>query len=90
MFVCMNNLYTKSHVPRFSYGLLFMLQVSTLMNGHDVKLNLLLHSGDAVTRQLSIKISAQAMKYTGKPAATIQKETKEETLQADKGKLIHE
>ncbi|XP_029920271.1 protein-glutamine gamma-glutamyltransferase E-like [Myripristis murdjan] len=63
-------------------------EVSTPVNGQDVELKLLVHSSNGVSRPVSINISVQAMKYTGTPAATIQKEKKEETLQADKDLCI--
>ncbi|XP_070759192.1 protein-glutamine gamma-glutamyltransferase 2-like [Enoplosus armatus] len=59
-------------------------EVSKPMNGKDVSLQLVLHSEISDARPLSINVSVQAMRYTGSPAATIQTEVKEETLQPGK------
>lgn len=62
-----------------------VLQVSKPDNGKDVSLNLVVHSKSTVAIPLTINISVQAMKYNGTPAAKIQSEKKEETLQPTKG-----
>uniref|UniRef100_A0A4W6ERX5 Protein-glutamine gamma-glutamyltransferase 2 n=1 Tax=Lates calcarifer TaxID=8187 RepID=A0A4W6ERX5_LATCA len=59
-------------------------EVSKPMDGKDVSLRLVLHSESSVARPLSINISVQAMKYNGSPAANIQTEVKEETLEPGK------
>ncbi|XP_018533750.1 LOW QUALITY PROTEIN: protein-glutamine gamma-glutamyltransferase 2-like [Lates calcarifer] len=59
-------------------------EVSKPMDGKDVSLRLVLHSESSVARPLSINISVQAMKYNGSPAANIQTELKEETLEPGK------
>ncbi|MEQ2222170.1 hypothetical protein ILYODFUR_023257 [Ilyodon furcidens] len=46
-------------------------EVSKPVNGEDVNLNMILSSTSSVTRELSININAQAMKYTGQPAGNI-------------------
>lgn len=61
------------------------LQVSEPLNGEDVRLKLVMHSEIKVPRPLSIKISAQGMRYNGSPVVKIQNEVKEETLQPQKG-----
>ena len=60
-----------------------VLQAPNPVNGKDVRLRLVLHS--SVTRQLSVNISVQAMRYNGLPAANIQSEVKKATLHPLKG-----
>ncbi|XP_023131794.2 protein-glutamine gamma-glutamyltransferase E-like isoform X2 [Amphiprion ocellaris] len=55
-------------------------EVSRLINGKDVNLNLVLKSKDSDARPLSIHISVQAMNYNGRPTGKILAEDKEETL----------
>ncbi|KAM7401597.1 hypothetical protein PAMP_016902 [Pampus punctatissimus] len=56
-------------------------EVSKPVNGKDVHLNLVLHSESRVTRQLSINITVQGMRYNGSPVVSIQTEVKQEMLQ---------
>lgn len=62
-----------------------VLQVTKPENGKDVQLKLVVTSKTTVELQLSINISVQAMKHEGTPAANIQSEVKEVTLQPQKG-----
>ncbi|XP_044205878.1 protein-glutamine gamma-glutamyltransferase E [Thunnus albacares] len=55
-------------------------EVSKLVNGEDVRLNLVLHSESSVARLLSIIISVWGMRYNGSPVASIQTDVKQETL----------
>lgn len=55
-------------------------EVSKLVNGEDVRLNLVLHSESSVARPLSIIISVWGMRYNGSPVASIQTDVKQETL----------
>ncbi|XP_029358611.1 protein-glutamine gamma-glutamyltransferase E isoform X1 [Echeneis naucrates] len=66
--------------PRLPVSMQFE-ELFTPLNGQDLSLKLLLRSKSAISRLLSISISIQAMRYHGSPAATIQTETREETLQ---------
>ncbi|KAM3621590.1 uncharacterized protein V6R79_013232 [Siganus canaliculatus] len=59
-------------------------EVSTPINGEDVKVNLVVHNLGSDAKCLSINISVQAMNYNGTPCAKIQKAVKEETLHPDK------
>uniref|UniRef100_A0A3P8TLA8 protein-glutamine gamma-glutamyltransferase n=1 Tax=Amphiprion percula TaxID=161767 RepID=A0A3P8TLA8_AMPPE len=69
-----------SHCPRC-----VLLQVSRLINGKDVNLNLVLKSKSSDARPLSIHISVQAMNHNGRPTGKILAEDKEETLLPGKG-----
>ncbi|XP_047438331.1 protein-glutamine gamma-glutamyltransferase 6 [Mugil cephalus] len=59
-------------------------EVSKLINTEDVKLNLLLSSESKAPRPVSVNVSVQAMRYNRSPAANIQTNTREETLQPGK------
>ena len=61
------------------------LQVTPPTNGKDVMLKLVLQSKSSVARQLSIDITVQARKYNGTPAAKIQHEVKDKTLEPGEG-----
>lgn len=65
------------------------LQVSQPENGKDVSLKLVVHSESTVATPLSVNISVQAMSHTGRPAANIQRQLTEETLQPGEGDALH-
>ncbi|XP_070758523.1 protein-glutamine gamma-glutamyltransferase E-like [Enoplosus armatus] len=75
---------TPSSIPPLPEVSIRFEEVSKPMNGKDVSLQLVLHSEISDARPLSINVSVQAMRYNGSPAATIQTEVKEETLQPGK------
>ncbi|KAM3878477.1 protein-glutamine gamma-glutamyltransferase 2 [Diretmus argenteus] len=63
-------------------------EVTKPVSGQDVNLRLMLDSRDLAPRPLSVNISVQAMRYTGVPAANMQTEVKEDTLQPGQGLSI--
>ncbi len=55
------------------------------LNGADIKLNLLLKSENSKAQDLTLKMSAQVMRYTGNPAAGVWSHTTDLQLQPNTG-----
>lgn len=72
-------------ISSFHFSHFVVLQVTIPTNGQAVSLLLLLRSKNIAAIQLEIKISVQAMRYNDVPAANIQNNVKNETLQPFKG-----
>uniref|UniRef100_A0A3Q2QIT4 Protein-glutamine gamma-glutamyltransferase 2 n=1 Tax=Fundulus heteroclitus TaxID=8078 RepID=A0A3Q2QIT4_FUNHE len=65
-----------------------LLKVSRPVNGEDVSVRLVLNSDSKVVRLLSINISVQAMRYTGRPAGNILANSTEQQLMPGRGDFL--
>ncbi|XP_035986258.1 protein-glutamine gamma-glutamyltransferase 6 [Fundulus heteroclitus] len=63
-------------------------EVSRPVNGEDVSVRLVLNSDSKVVRLLSINISVQAMRYTGRPAGNILANSTEQQLMPGRDLII--